>query len=47
MLAIEPSTCGSLGQNSTTRPTWQVRLKGVKVCAQQNMTNHLHDGNLH
>ena len=25
----------------------QVRLKGVKVCAQQRMSNHLRGGNLH
>ena len=24
-----------------TRPTWQVSLKGVKVCAQRSITNHL------
>ena len=35
MLGVEPQTSGLLGQNSTTRPTWQVRLQGVKVCAQK------------
>ena len=30
MLGVEPPTFGLGGQNSTTRPTWQVILKGVK-----------------
>ena len=35
MLGVEPPTSGLWGQNSTTTPTWQVKLKGVKVCAHQ------------
>ena len=31
-------------QNSTTLPTWQVRLKGHKVYAQQSVSNHLQFG---
>ena len=34
MLGVEPQT-------STTRPTWQVTMEGVKVCAQQSMSNHM------
>ena len=30
-----------LCQNSITRPIWQVRLKGITVCEQQSMSNHL------
>ena len=41
MLVVEPPTSGLCGQKSTVRPTWQVRLKGVKVCVQQSMPNHL------
>ena len=47
MLGFEPPTCGLGGQNYTTRPPWQVRLKGFKVCAQQSMTNHWQGGNMH
>ena len=25
---------------TTTRPPWQVSLKGVEVCAQHSMTDH-------
>ena len=32
MQGVEPLTSALLGKNSTTRPPWQVRLKGVKVC---------------
>ena len=41
MLVVEPLTSGLCGQNSTVRPTWQVRLKGAKACVQQSMPNHL------
>ena len=34
----------SEGQNYTTRPPWQVSLKGVNVSAQQSMSNHLQFG---
>ena len=44
MLGVEPPTSGLKGYNSTTRPTWQVRLKGVKFCAQQSMSNYLQFG---
>ena len=44
MLVFEPLTSGLWGRNYTTRPPWQVSLKGVKVCAQQSMTNHLQFG---
>ena len=44
MLGFEPETSGLQGQNSGTRPTWQVRLEGVKVCAQQDMSSHLQLG---
>ena len=27
-------------QNTTTRPNWQVRVKGVKVYAEQSMSKH-------
>ena len=31
----------------TTTITWQVKVKGVKVCAQQSMSNHLPVGSWH
>ena len=43
VLGFEPQTL-VLGQNCTTRPTWQVSLKGIKVCAQRSMSNYLQFG---
>ena len=44
MLGVEPQTSGLSGQNPTATPTWRVRMKDVKVCAQQNMSNQLQFG---
>ena len=41
VLRFESSTSGIEGQNSTTTPTWQMIVKGVTVCSQQSMPNHL------
>ena len=41
MLGFEPQPLVYKAQNYTTRPPWQVSLKGVKVCAQQSMSSHL------
>ena len=45
MLGVEPQTSGIRAQNSTARPTWQVRVKSVEICDQQSMPNHLPAGN--
>ena len=44
MLGVEPPASGTWSQNSTTRPPRQVRLKGVKACVQQSMSNHVKFG---
>ena len=36
MLVVEPLTFDLWDQNFTTRPPWQVNLKVIQVCAQQN-----------
>ena len=35
-----------LHQNTTITLTLQVRLKSIKICAQQSMSNHFQCGNL-
>ena len=42
MLRVEPHPLGYKAVLAL-----QVRLKGIKVCAQQSMSNHLQGGNLH
>ena len=44
MLRVETQTSSLRGQNSTARPTWQVRMKGVKGCAQRIVSSHLQFG---
>ena len=44
MLGFEFQTSGLGGQCLTTRLTWQVIVKNVKVCAQQSMSKHLQVG---
>ena len=44
MLGFQPETSGLGGQNSITRPTWQVIVEYVKVKAKQSMSSHLQFG---
>ena len=36
-LGVESQTSGKRGENSTTRPAWQLRPQGCKVGAQQSI----------
>ena len=47
LLGFEPSASGYEASALAIILTLQVRLRDVKVCVQQNISNHVRGGNLH